>query len=184
MKTEEKRYLSADEFLHDSWRLAASVRRGGWRPDVLLALWRGGAFPGVAVHEFLKASGWPLRHLPLKCSSYTGIGSTSGQVLFEFADAALCSIGRGERVLVVDDVLDTGITAKAVRRRLAEAGADARVATVYWKRANDRTGETPDYYVRELDEWIVFPHEIEGLDRSEVARKDPLLAALLPTAEN
>jgi hypothetical protein len=33
--------------------------------------------------------------------------------------------------------------------------------------------------VRELEDWIVFPHEIEGLTPEEIAQKDPELAALL-----
>jgi hypothetical protein len=37
-----------------------------------------------------------------------------------------------------------------------------------------------DYFVRDVgNEWIVFPHEIEGLAPEEVERKDPLLASLL-----
>ena len=84
----EKKYISADEFLLDAWRLAAAVRQSGWRPDWLVALWRGGAFAGIAVHEFLQASGWAVEHLPLKCRSYSGIGEATGRVEFTFGDAS------------------------------------------------------------------------------------------------
>ena len=53
----EKHYLSADDYLRDSWRLAAAVKASGWQPDILIALWRGGAPVGIALHEYFKVSG-------------------------------------------------------------------------------------------------------------------------------
>ena len=177
---EEKKYLSADEFLHDSWRLAASVMDSGWRPDLLIALWRGGAPVGVAIHEFFKASGWDVRHVPLKCASYTGIGENAGKVVFTFGEVVFGLLRPGDRVLVVDDVFDTGKTARAVRARIDAAGAEMRMACVYWKPAENTTEMKPDYFVKDVGtDWLVFPHEIEGLTADEVAEKDPVLAGLL-----
>ena len=42
MALNDKHYLKADDFLRDVWRLAASVRKADWKPDFLIALWRGG----------------------------------------------------------------------------------------------------------------------------------------------
>ena len=179
---EAKVYLDADEYLRDCWRLAAAVRDSGWRPTVILALWRGGAPVGVAVQEFLKVCGLELRHIPVKCSSYAGIGagSNAGAVNTEGLDAVLPLVGSGDRVLVADDVFDTGKTAAAVLPRLAATGAEARLACVYFKRANNLTGGRPDYFVREIGgEWLVFPHELEGLSADELKTKDPLVARLL-----
>ena len=64
----EKHYIKATEFLHDSWKLAAMVRKSGWKPDFLVGLWRGGAPVAVAIHEFLKATDWSVQHVPLKCA--------------------------------------------------------------------------------------------------------------------
>ena len=94
----EKNYLSANSYLHDIWRLAAKVRSGGFRPDVLIALWRGGAPVGVAVHEFLKASGWDVRHAVIKCASYTGINENDSDVVFEYSQELLSSIKADEKV--------------------------------------------------------------------------------------
>lgn len=175
-----KRYLSADAYLEDTWRLAAAVRAGGWRPDVLIALWRGGAPVGVALHEFLRVTGWPLRHVPLKCASYTGIGENAGEVVFTHGDCVFGQLRAGERVLVVDDVFDTGRTAQAVKARLDAVGAEMRLACVYWKPEKNTTALRPDYFARDAGtEWIVFPHEIEGLSAAERAEKDPVLAALI-----
>ena len=180
MALNDKHYRSADEYLRDSWRLAASVRKSGWKPDILIALWRGGAAVGVTLHEYFKVSGWDVRHIPLKCASYSGIGENAGEVVFTLGEEIFGMLRPGDKVLVVDDVFDTGKTAKAVSERVAKTGAEMRLACVYWKPEKNKTGMKPDYFVKDVGlEWIVFPHEIEGLTNEEIAVKDPLLASLL-----
>ena len=173
-------YISPEELLHDSWRLARQVRDSQWRPDLILGLWRGGAPVAVAVHELLKFTGWPVDHLPLRLTSYTGIRENDGAARFAFADAIVASLRPGMKVLVVDDIFDTGKSAAAVTELLRPTGAEVRLACVYFKPANNRTALRPDYFVRDGgDKWIFFPHELEGLERSELAEKDPFLAELL-----
>ena len=158
----EKLYIDPREYLRDAWRLARQVLDSGWTPDVLLALWRGGAQPGVAVHEFFKVMGLNVRHMPLKCTSYTGIAESSGAVRFWHAESLMAALKPDDRVLVVDDVFDTG-----------------RMACVYWKPKCNVTDFRPHFHVRDVDQWIVFPHEIEGLSPEEIAVKDPVLASLM-----
>lgn len=175
----EKTYLSADSYMRDIWRLAAAVCKSGWKPDVMIALWRGGAPVGVGVHEFFKVFGWNVRHTAIKCTSYTGVNENEGEVVFEYSREALASIAPGEKVLFVDDVFDTGKTALAVRKMMDEAGIEMRLATVYFKPAKNRTDLRPDYFVKDAGtEWIVFPHEICELNDDEIAVKDPVLAGL------
>ena len=175
----DKIYVSANDYLRDSFRLARMVLDSGWLPDDLIALWRGGAPVGVSVHEFLYYHGLRPRHRVLKCESYTGIQSRRHEVAFENADEIFSSIVPGSRVLVIDDVFDTGHTARAVFDRIAPARADVRLATVYWKPNENQTAFKPDYHVRETDEWIVFPHELDGLTADEVKVKDPVVFELL-----
>ena len=180
MEEIQKRYLSANDYLHDTWKLAASVRASGWKPDILIALWRGGAPVGVALHEFFKVAGWPVQHIPLKCASYTGVGANAGEVVFTHGDLVFSMLRAGDRVLVVDDVFDTGKTAAAVKARINAVGAEMRMACVYWKPEKNITDLTPDYFARDVgSEWIVFPHEIEDLTPQEIAEKDPYLAGLV-----
>lgn len=177
---QEKQYISADDYLRDSWSLAAAVRKSGWRPDFILGLWRGGAPVAIAVHEFFKVAGWNVQHIPLKCVSYTGMGENEGDVEFTHGDIVFGMFREGDRVLVVDDVFDTGKTAAAVRGRMDRIGVDMRMACVYWKPEKNLTDLTPDYFTKDVGgAWIVFPHEIEGLSPDEIVRKDPKLADLL-----
>jgi hypoxanthine phosphoribosyltransferase len=185
MENPGKTYLSADGYLRDIWRLAAAVRRSGWRPDFILGLWRGGAPVAVAVHEFLKVSGWNVQHVPLKCASYSGIGENPGEVEFTHGEIVFGTFGRGSRVLVVDDVFDTGKTAAAVKGRLDALEADSRFACVYWKPEKNVTSLKPDYFAADAGgRWIVFPHEMDGLSQEELVRKDPELAQLLSSASS
>ena len=175
-----KTYLSANDYLHDEWRLAAKIRQSGWKPDFLVGLWRGGAPVAIAVHEFFKATGWDVKHLPLKCASYTGIGQNEGRVVFTLGEEIFGMFRAGDKVLFIDDVFDTGKTAAAVMERMQGIGADAKIACVYWKPAKNRTNLKPDFIAKDIgNDWIVFPHEIEGLAPDEIAEKDPLLSELM-----
>jgi hypoxanthine phosphoribosyltransferase len=178
-----KKYISPDRFQEDVWRLAAKARSSGWKPDMIIALWRGGATVGISVHEFFKATGWTVNHIPLKCSSYTGIGENEGDVVFTLGDEVFSMIKPGNKVLVVDDVFDTGKSAKAMKTRLENSGAEMKLAVVYWKSANNTTDMKPDFYVEDMsEEWIVFPHELAGLTSDELAAKNPFLASLADDA--
>ena len=134
---------------------------------------------GAAVHEFLKVNGLSLRHMPVKCASYTGIGESQSEVVFSHAEDVFASLAPGTKVLVIDDVFDTGRTAAAIHARMADIGCDMRFACVYWKPEKNVTSFTPDFFVKKLNQWIVYPHEIEGLTPEEVVVKDPVLAELL-----
>ena len=134
----------------------------------------------MAVHEFLKCTGWDVRHIPLKCASYTGIGQTEGKVVFTFGDEIFGLFRAGDKVLFIDDVFDTGKTAAAVMDRMHTVGADAKIACVYWKPEKNKTDIKPDYIAKDIgNDWIVFPPEIEGLSPAEVRVKDPALAAIM-----
>ena len=177
----EKFYLGGDALLLDSFRLARKVWDSGWRPDVMIALWRGGTPVGVAVHEFFVYAGAKVRHTAVKTASYTGIG-TRQEARLEFAREALESIGDADKVLVVDDVLDSGGTMRAVLDALnvGRRAGDVRSAVLYWKPSAGKYDVKPDYFVGVLEKWIVFPHELEGLTREEVAKKSPEILELLP----
>ncbi len=65
---------------------------------------------------------------------------------------------RGRRILVVDDVWDSGSTVVAVRERLRKAGADVQVCVLHYKPGRSKfPGDGPDFYAAETDGWIVYP---------------------------
>lgn len=50
----------------------------------------------------------------------------------------------------------------------------ARIATVYFKPARNRSSLKPDFHVRTTDNWLVFPHELQGLTRAEILAHKPV----------
>jgi hypoxanthine phosphoribosyltransferase len=64
----------------------------------------------------------------------------------------------GRRLLVVDDVWDSGKTIVAVRERLRKAGARAEVCVLHYKPAHSRfPSDGPEYYGEEISGWVVYP---------------------------
>ena len=181
MDASQKRYLSGDEVLLDSFRLARQIYDSRWDPDLLVILWRGGAPVGLAIHEFFVYKGLRKEHLPVKCSSYAGLRQAQPPEI-SLAPQQLERIRPGQRVLIVDDIFDTGLTAGRMREIVAARGAESRVATLFWKPSRNCTADRPDYYLHATDQWVVFPHELDGLTRDEVRRKSPEIEALLRDA--
>jgi hypoxanthine phosphoribosyltransferase len=66
----------------------------------------------------------------------------------------------GRRILVIDDIWDSGRTAELVRRRIVEAGGVPTIAVLHYKpgRSSYPTRQ-PDVWLTETDDWIVYPWE-------------------------
>lgn len=173
-----KSFLSADQLTRDSFSLGRVVWDSGYRPDVLLALWRGGTPVGIAVHEYLKFKGLDCYHTAIKSSSYTAIGESVTPELESF-ERVFRRLPAGGRVLVVDDIFDTGKTAQRVYEEFADVNCSLKFAVLYYKPLRNVTSLKPDYHIHETDRWLVFPHEIEGLSPEEIMAKDPDLYNLL-----
>ena len=63
-----------------------------------------------------------------------------------------------QRILVVDDVWDTGATIVAVRDRLRRAGAHVDCCVLHYKPTHSRfPGDAPEFYAEEASGWIVYP---------------------------
>ena len=56
---------------------------------------------------------------------------------------------------------------------------DIRIATVYYKPGRNRTDLVPDFYIHATEQWLIFPHEIDGLTVDEIRRSKPDAAVIL-----
>ena len=83
MSGTQKHWISAQDLLEDALRLATRVRESGFRPDVVIGLWRGGAAVAVAVHEALRFHGIDAAHMPVVTRLYSGIDRRAGELLIE-----------------------------------------------------------------------------------------------------
>ena len=180
-------YVGAQELLEDAFELGARVLESGFRPSFIVAIWRGGAPIGIAVQELLDYFGVPSDHIAIRTSSYSGIDGRAPEVRVHGLNYLVKNVEHHDRLLIVDDVFDTGHTIEQVVGRLREKARrntphEIRVAAPYYKPARNRTGRIPDYYLHETSEWIKFPHSLEGLAQEEIARHRPALHAVLREA--
>lgn len=175
----EKVFVSAESLLRDSMELAVRIVRSGFRPTFLVALWRGGAPIGITVQEVLEYHGIHTDHVAIRTSTYTGIDERSDNVRVHAIDYLVSRLTFEDRLLLIDDVFDSGRSLEAVikeleRRCRRNLPGSIRIATAYDKPSRNRTALAPDYFVRQTESWLVFPHEIQGLTREEILAQKPV----------
>ncbi|MET0988262.1 MAG: phosphoribosyltransferase family protein [Steroidobacteraceae bacterium] len=175
----EKTFISADSLLRDSFALGAQIVRSGFKPSFVVGIWRGGAPIGISVQEVLEYNGIECDHISIRTSSYTGIDQQSKTVRVHAIDYLVSRLTFEDRLLLIDDVFDSGRSLEAIiaelqRRCRRNLPGQIRIATVYYKPERNRSSLTPDYYVRATDQWLVFPHELQGLTREEILKHKPV----------
>ncbi len=180
----EKQYLSAQQLLEDSFRLGARVIQDGFRPSIMIAIWRGGVPMGIAIQELFSWYGIDTDHIAIRTSSYSGIDGQSQEIRIHGLNYLVKNCNREDSLLIVDDVFDTGHTIEAVIRHLEDKARrntprDIRVAVPYYKPSRNRTERVPDYYLHETEAWLKYPHSLEGLSFDEVADNRPELYAII-----
>ena len=140
----------------DIYRLSIDVARKilekGERHDCIVGVSRGGLIPTRLLSDFLGIKDVRI----IRSIYYTAPGQTLEKPIID-----LTPLGNIEnmKILIVDDVADTGETLKERRQKILERGAaKVEIATLYvkpWRKVEI------DYYSRETDKWIVFPWEIK-----------------------
>ena len=177
-----KVYISAQQLLEDSFNLALQVFESGYRPNYIVGVWRGGAPVGIAVQELLHVLGVDADHIAIRTSSYTGIGERGKKVRVHGLNYLIRRVESEDSMLIVDDVHDSGLsiaeTIKDLKRACKKNTPEIRVATPYYKPGNNKTDRVPDYYIHESNDWLVFPHELDGLSTQEIRENRPELAAI------
>lgn len=182
-----KQYISAQSLLDDAFQLGSKVYDSGFRPTFILALWRGGVPVGIAVQEFLAYKNVTCDHIAVRTSSYSDVDERNNEVRIYGINYILKKISFDDRLLIVDDVYDTGRTIDALIQHLKDKARrnspeEIRVAVPYYKPNRNQTSRAPDYYIHATDAWIKFPHSLEGLSAEEVAKHRPALHAIVSQA--
>ncbi len=150
---DEREVLTWDGFGVAARQLGQRIADDGYRPDVILAIARGGLPIGSALAYSLAVKSC----FALNVEYYTGVEQRLDAPvvlppLLNMDEAA------GARVLITDDVADTGHTLETVRDLCADRVADARIAVVYEKPGSQ---VACDYVWRRTDQWIDFPWSSE-----------------------
>ncbi len=180
----DKVFITAQALLEDSFRLAHRIYSDGFNPHFIVGIWRGGTPVGIAVQEYFEFKGIETDHISVRTSSYYGINQQAKKIRVHGLHYLIENANAGDSLLIVDDVFDSGRSVaaliKAIKRqsRLNTPG-DIRVACPWYKPGKNAVGFEPDYFLHESEDWLVFPHELDGLDMDEIARGKSDLAGIL-----
>ncbi len=180
----EKLFISAQQLLEDSVELGKRVVMSDFKPNYMVGVWRGGTPVGIAVQELLDFFDIETDHISIRTSSYDGVDKRAGKVRVHGVSYLTRSMNPEDRLLIVDDVFDTGLSVQAIIKALEKRSRnnlprDIRVATAYYKPSRNQTAMVPDYFVHETDQWLVFPHEMDGLADDEIQQHKPYLVNAL-----
>lgn len=147
--SEEREVLGWEQFGEASRELAQIIVDDGWTPDVVVAIARGGLLLAGSISYALgvKSCG------ALNVEFYTGIGERLPDPVLLPPMLDEISL-RGKRVLLVDDVSDSGRTLAMVVQLLEASGAIVRTVVLYTKPG---TVHEPHYTWRRTPRWITFP---------------------------
>jgi hypoxanthine phosphoribosyltransferase len=173
--------------------MAVSVYESGFAPTFIVGIWRGGSSVGIYVQECLQFLGVESDHISIR-TSYAGLPGYQksvddpSSIRVHGLQYLLENLNTDDRLLLVDDVFNSGYSIEAVITELQQRlrlnmPTEIRVATPYFKPERNKTGRSPDYYVHEVDEWLVLPYEMQGLSRDEIINNKPSMAHILQELE-
>jgi hypoxanthine phosphoribosyltransferase len=170
MRFKEEKLLSQNlEFEVPTWnkiymmllRLAQEIKKNSFKPDIIVGVSRGGWPPARVLSDLLDNPNLA----NVKVEFYLGVAETKGEPTLTQPVSVNVA---GKKVLVVDEVADTGKSLKLIKEHLAKEGAtEVKIATIYYK---PWSIITPDYYARETSRWIVFPWEIKETIRKIIKK--------------
>lgn len=165
--TDKDLWISWDEYHKAIERLALKVHESGWKFDQVLCLARGGMRPGDIFSR--------LFDVPLAILSTSSYREATGTRRGDLDIASYITMTRGPlagRVLLVDDLVDSGVTLEQVQRHLSEnfpAVREVRTAVIWCKACSKAR---PDYFLEYLatNPWIHQPfEEYDGLSPEQLA---------------
>ena len=145
----EKLYYSYELFVKDTQVLVDKCR--DFEPEILLAVARGGL-----TLSHLMAQAMDMRNLyTLNSIHYEGELKLDTFNIFNIPD-----VSHAKKVLIVDDIVDSGETMREILKVLNERfpNVEFKLATLFYKKT---AVLRPDYSVREANEWIDFFWEID-----------------------
>ncbi len=161
MSEVEREVMTWDDLGVGSRELAEIVHEDGFRPEIILAIARGGLLVAGALAYALEVK----NTFTMNVEFYTGIDERLDMPMLLPPVPDLVDFSE-TRVLIADDVADTGATLALVKRFLEGKVAETRCAVLYEK---PRTTVQCEYVWRRTDRWIDFPWSVEAPVTAAVA---------------
>jgi hypoxanthine phosphoribosyltransferase len=145
------------------------IQKTSYQPDIIVGIAQGGTIPARILTDLLK----PAQTTTIKIKFYTDIAQPSTHPTLK---QPLTIPVNGKKILIVDDISDSGQTLNLAKQHLTEKGAaETKTAVLYTKTT---TQTPPDYAGKITNPWVVFPWEINETLQSilQKYKKDPQTA--------
>ncbi|MDR1307072.1 MAG: phosphoribosyltransferase [Treponema sp.] len=199
----KKEFLPYDVVRDNALKLARAIYHSGFVPDVIYVSLRGGAYLGNVISEYfkiVKRRGRPVYYAAVVARSYTGVREAE-QIKVEGWTYSPEYLRIGDKVLLVDDIFDSGRTINHLAGIILEKGIpreDLKVAVHDYKYFYDKPDQLsiqPDFWcrkheasVKDEDAWIHYmSHELVDLTPEELEqhyyRRDGELKDVLSVLE-
>jgi len=131
-------------------QLAEKIKESGFNPDIIVGVARGGWIPARIMSDMLENH----KLANISAEFYVNIGKTKQQPVIT---QPISTTVKNMKVLVVDDLADSGESLKRVTDHLEKQGAqEIKIATIYYK---PWSTIVPHYFEKQTRNWIVFPWE-------------------------
>jgi hypothetical protein len=129
---------------------AKKIVAENFHPDVVVGVVRGGLIPARIIVDLLENP----QLATLQIEHYLSIATARDMPTLKQPISVPVS---GRKVLIVDDIVDTGKSLRLAIEHLKQQGAtQTKTATLYYKPCSDLV---PDFYERQTSNWVVFPWE-------------------------
>ena len=178
-----KEFVSSDSIRNNALKMAHRILQDGFIPDVIYVSLRGGAYVANVLSEYFKLARkdvHPVLYAAVVARSYSDIRCHS-RVMVDGWTYSPEHLRSGDRILLVDDIFDTGRTINHLVEILLEKGIprkDIKVAVHDYKYFTDLKEQLPiqpDYWCRKFtqpnrdnDNWLHYlSHELGGLTAEE-----------------
>lgn len=149
-------HLSWEDIKRGAEDIAAQVMASSFEPTYLIGITVGGLVPLALIAKELEMQ----RVATVSASSYDG-NEKKGLKIRALPNVDLSQ----ERVLLIDDISDTGDTLQNISQLLKDEYAVSEVQTAVMVSREDKKAYEPDFYARGVDNWVVFPWE-KGVEKA------------------
>ncbi len=195
----QKEFLTYEKVRNNALKMAYRIHQEGFVPDVIYVSLRGGAYLANVISEYFKIvrhDAHPVLYAAVVARSYSDIRQRS-RVMVDGWTYSPEHLRNGDKILLIDDIFDTGKTINHLVEILLEKGIprkDIKVAVhdyKYFSYQSEQLPIQPDYWCRkhdinkpEEDCWIHYmSHELIGLTAAELEehyyKNDPELRPIL-----
>jgi len=131
---------------------AQKIQNQQYQPDTIIGITKGGLIPARLLSDLIETP----QLSTIEIEFYIDIAQPMSEPTLK---KTISTSVKGRKILVVDDISDTGRSLKLAQKYLQEQGAlEIRIATLYIK---PQSITKPDFYEKQTCNWVVFPWEIK-----------------------